>query len=73
MHQQRIRIQADHRRLTIKNRPVGRTRKSKHTDTDANQFHRVYSPVIAMLAEIALTQKLPNLDSTNTQPNPISP
>jgi hypothetical protein len=57
MHQQRVRIQADRRRLTIKNRPVGRTRKSKSTDTDANQFHRVYSPIVALLAELALTHK----------------
>jgi hypothetical protein len=45
MHQQRVRIQADRRRLAVKNRSVGRTRKSKHTETDAHQFQRVYSPM----------------------------
>ncbi len=74
MHQQRVRIQADRRRLTVKNRPVGRTRKSKHIQTDANQFHRVYSPIVAMLAELALTRNSSILDSTNAQPNnTISP
>ncbi len=57
MHQQRIRIQADRRRLAIKNRPVGRTRKSKSTDTDSHQFQRVYSPIVALLAELALSNK----------------
>ena len=57
MHQQRVRIQADRRRLAVKNRPVGRTRKSKHTQTDAHQFQRVYSPIVALLAELALTHK----------------
>jgi hypothetical protein len=57
MHQQRVRIQADRSRLNIKNRPVGRTRKSKSTDTDAHQFHRLYSPIVALLAELALSNK----------------
>ncbi len=55
MHQQRVRIHAERRKLGIKNRPVGRARKSKPTPTNPAELHRAYSPLVAFLAEIALT------------------
>jgi hypothetical protein len=56
MQQQRVRIHADRSRLGIKNHPVGRARKSKPTPTNPAELHRAYSPLVAFLAEIALTK-----------------
>jgi hypothetical protein len=72
MHQQRVRIHAKRRRLGIKNRPFGRAHKSKPTPTDSFQFHRAYSPLIALLAEFALTQQ-PTASSPSTSPTPNPP
>jgi hypothetical protein len=64
MHQQRVRIHADRKRLGIKNRPVGRSRKSKPTESTSIELCRAYSPIVALLAELALTHKPPPIADT---------
>jgi len=72
MHQQRVRIQADRHRLAVKNRPVGRTRKSKFCEANANQFQCVYSQIVALLAELALRRFKPRPSRTFAQQNTLT-